>query len=370
MLKIITFYLPQFHQCKENSMWWGDGYTEWDLVKNANQLFEGHKQPNSPIKEYDLLEIDSLKYQANLAKKYNIYGFCIYHYWFEGKKLLYKPLELLQQHPEIDINYCLCWANETWTDTWRNPNPKILLEQTYGETKDWLEHFNYLEKFIKDKRYIHINNKPLIVIYRPSHIKNLEKMLNYWNELATTRGIGELCFAYYHCEYYFDKNKKDIFDYQIEMQPTLTKELFDSKEFKNKITWLKDLDKQNFFKKNNIERPLIIRNYDKTWKQILSMKPLSNKSIPGSFVNWDNSPRYNERSDLYVGFTTEKFEKYLYQQIKHSIEVYHSDYLFLFAWNEWSEGGYLEPDTRDGYNRLKAVKNALNKYYNQHPENK
>lgn len=369
MLKIIAFYLPQFYQCEENNMWWGKGYTEWDLVKNARKLFDGHQQPNAPLNEYNLLDINSLEYQAKLAKDYNIFGFCIYHYWFEGKKLLHKPLELLQQHPEIDIKYCLCWANETWTDVWRNPNPKTLLNQTYGGVDDWTEHFNYLEKFIKDSRYIRIDNKPLIVIYRPGQITDLENMLDYWNKLSIERGIGELCFAYYHCEYYFDKNKKDIFDYQIEMQPTLTKELYDTQAFKNKIDWLKDLDKKDFFRRNNISRPLIIRSYDKAWEQILSLKPLSDKSIPGSFVNWDNSPRYNERSDFYIGFTPDKFEKYFYQQIENAINIYHCDYLFLFAWNEWSEGGYLEPDIRDGYRRLTAVKNAYEKYYSQHPEN-
>ena len=373
-MKIISFYLPQFHQTEENSLWWGEGHTEWTLVNEAKPLFDGHTPLSPPLNEYDLTDVEALKWQAKLAKDYGIYGFCIYHYWFEGKKLLHKPLELLLEHTEIDMPFCLCWANESWTDTWRNPNPQILLEQTYGKRAQWKEHFEYLKNYFFDKRYIKIDGKPLLVIYRPSSIPDLEELLTYWRTLALECGIGEISIAFYHCEYYFDKNKNmKLFDYQIEHQPTLSKDLYDTKYFKRRIQVLKELDKAHFFKRIGVKRPLIIRDYDVAWKHILNTPPLSSeKSIPGSFVNWDNTARYGRRGDFYLGFSPDKFEKYFYQQLKHAKEEFSTDYIFLFAWNEWSEGGYLEPDIKDGYKRLQAVKNALDKFKRvyQQPENK
>ena len=191
-MKLLCMYLPQYHEIEENNQWWGKGYTEWTAVKNAKPLYGGHIQPKVPLNNeyYDLSNSDAntWKWQAELANKYGVHGFCVYHYWFTGKKLLHKPLEILLDHPEIPIKYTMCWANETWTKTWYGKEKEILIEQEYGTDHDWIEHFKYMLKFFQDERYIKIKNKPMLNIYRSSDIKDLDKMLECWNTLAKQSG--------------------------------------------------------------------------------------------------------------------------------------------------------------------------------------
>ena len=165
-MKIIAFYLPQFHEIPENNKWWGKGFTEWVNVKKARPLFENHNQPRVPLNKnyYNLLDEKTQKEQVKLANDYGLYGFCFYHYWFDGKLLLEKPVEKFLENKSLDTHFCICWANEHWTNAWANKEAKVLIEQKYGNKKEWKEHFDYLLNFFKDDRYIKENNKPLLVI--------------------------------------------------------------------------------------------------------------------------------------------------------------------------------------------------------------
>lgn len=152
MKKIIALYLPQFHTIPENDKWWGNGFTEWTNTRKAKPLFKGHYQPKTPLNEnyYDLSDVTVMEKQAELAKKYGVYGFCYYHYWFKnGKKLLEKPIENMLSDKKVKIPFCLCWANENWSRNWNGGNREILMEQDYGNKKDWDKHFEYLLNFLK-----------------------------------------------------------------------------------------------------------------------------------------------------------------------------------------------------------------------------
>ena len=362
-MKIIAFYLPQFHSIPENDKWWGKGFTEWVNVKKAKPLFDNHNQPRVPLNNnyYNLLNIDVLKWQVDLANKYDVYGFCFYHYWFSGKKLLEKPVELFLENKNLKTHFCLCWANEHWTNTWKNGNSKIIMEQKYGNKSDWKEHFDYLLPFFKDKRYILNNNKPLLIIYRPELIDCLKDMLSYWNELAIKNGFSGIDFAYQNVSYFLSgKCSEDLFSYAIEYQPNWALEL-------RKFNKIQNIKKKIllFFEKNlkiNLREKLQefsnynVLNYDDIWNYILNMKPHSKKCIPGAFVDWDNTPRKGKRGLVINNSTPQKFEKYLKKLIQKTQEEYEKDMIFLFAWNEWAEGGYLEPDEKNKYGYLEAIK--------------
>lgn len=367
-MRVIAFYLPQFHEIPENSEWWGEGFTEWVNVRKAKPLFEDHDQPRVPLNNnyYNLLDSDTQVWQANLAKKYGVYGFCYYHYWFNGKLLLEKPMENMLSNPEVDLPFCICWANEPWTKAWVGEK-KILIPQVYGMKKDWEEHFYYLLPFLKDKRYICENGKPLLVIYRPEVIECLNEMLDCWTELAKENGLSGLAYAYQNIDFDLQKNKDDSrFMYNIEFQPLYAR--YDM--FKNNHKHLKNIRRKVAAlveKKMGID---LMRygagafnslqvDYDKAWNKILTRVPESEKNVPGAFVGWDNSPRKGEKGEVYVNDTPEKFRRYLTQQIRRAKEVYHKDLLFVYAWNEWAEGGYLEPDTRTEYKNLEAIYHAL-----------
>lgn len=371
-MKIITFYLPQFHEIPENNKWWGKGFTEWVNVKKAKPLFNGHYQPRIPENKnyYNLLNKTTIEWQANIAKKYGIYGFCFYHYWFDGHMLLEKPMEIFLNDKNININFCISWANEDWTNAWTDGDNKTLISQTYGFKQDWIKHFNYFLKFFKDDRYIKINNKPLLIIYRPELIGCLNEMLDTWNELAIKEGFDGIEFAYQHYNFSTIKNKDDSrFSYQIEYQPQYCMKEIENrkliivlKKLKNKA----DIFFQKIFHKK-IEISSIFKgnlkkyDYDELWNNILKRNPENKKNVPGAFVGWDNTPRKGTRGSVVINNTPDKFESYMIKQINNAKEKYKKDMIFMFAWNEWAEGGYLEPDEKYKFKYLQAIKNSLEK---------
>lgn len=377
-MKIIAFYLPQFHNIPENDEWWGDGFTEWVNVKAAKPLFEGHQQPKVPLNDnyYNLLDDNVKIWQAKIAKEHGVYGFCYYHYWFSGKMLLEKPMEQMLKNKAVDIPFCISWANETWTKAWVNDEKKVLILQKYGEKDEWKQHFDYLLPFFKDDRYIKENNKPLFIIYRPEVVECLNEMLDYWNQLAIENGFDGMCFAYQTINMDITNGSDTSrFDYDIEFQPSYAR--FDMSNQKSKLAVLKKIRRNVakwFEKKFGIDllrytSPMMARkllhtngiDYSEAWETILARKPISNKCIPGAFAAWDNTPRHKERGWVYTNNTPEIFEKYLEKQIVRARDVYHKDMIFMYAWNEWAEGGYLEPDEEHGYAYLDAIRTALEK---------
>ena len=362
-MKIIAFYLPQYHEIPENNKWWGKGFTEWTNLKKARPLFNGHNQPRIPFNKnyYNLLDTRTLEWQSNIALSNGIYGFCYYHYWFEGKLLLEKPAELMLQDKNIKIKFCFSWANETWTKAWADKKDNILIKQTYGDKVDWIRHFNYLLKFFKDDRYIKINGNPLFIIYRPEQIECLKEMLDTWNELAKENGFNGITYVYQQRDYDHTKSENgNLFSYGIEYQPRYAMDQyykyykFSKKRLFRYIT-KKELGNPYFSVDMDFE-------YDKLWHYILKQKPKDDKMIPGAFVDWDNTPRRQYRGTMCTGVTVEKFKKYFLQQLYHAKNIYKKDMIFIFAWNEWGESGYLEPDEENKDGMLKAIKDDLKEF--------
>ena len=372
-MKIIPLYLPQFHTIPENDEWWGKGFTEWVNVREAKPLFEGHNQPRVPLNNnyYDLSDIETLKWQCRIAKEYGIYGFCMYHYWFNGHLLLEKPMEMLLAHPEIDIKYCISWANHDWTDAWKasNRQPKVLIAHNFDDEKDWVDHFNYLLPFFKDPRYMTENNKPLMVIYIPNIIRKLKKMLDVWSQMARDNGFDGLTFIYQSAASSFDNSwDHSLFDYGVEMNPGyvgLANRQKNSSFFPKLMKYSHEIKRFLHIRRSLLPQKKITEvskaDYDYTWQRILELRPISNthKMIPCAFTDWDNTPRHKERGYLFQGVSPDKFKSYFKQLIDNTKKFYDTDLIFVFAWNEWAEGGYLEPDEKNGFAFLEAIKECL-----------
>jgi len=209
--KVIAIYLPQFHETDDNNRWWGKGFTDWESVKNSEKCFEGHEAPWTPLEEnyYDLSKYETMKFQAEMAKKYGIGGFSFYHYYFEkGKMELELPAENLLKWQDIDMPFCFNWASASWIKSWSkiggdiwnekyekgevDASNGILVRQDYGDKEDWQKHFEYLLPFFKDERYIRIDNKPMFIFYRPNEVKQLNPMVELWRKLATKAGLEGL----------------------------------------------------------------------------------------------------------------------------------------------------------------------------------
>lgn len=375
-MKVIPVYLPQFHTIPENDEWWGKGFTEWVNVKNAKPLFEGHNQPRVPLNNnyYDLSDVETLKWQCKLAKDYGIYGFCMYHYWFNGHLLLEKPMEMLLAHPEIDIKYCISWANHDWTDGWKAQDraPKVLIAHDFDDEQDWVNHFNYMLPFFKDSRYMSENNKPLMVIYIPNIIRKLNKMLDLWTKMAKEAGFNGLTYIYQSAASSFDPSwDRSRFDYGVEMNPGyvgLTNRQKNLTFFPKLMKYTHEIKrvlgiKRSLLPQKNIKE-VRKADYDQVWQQILNLRPKTGhpKMIPCAFTDWDNTPRHRMNGSVYKGVTTEKFSCYFEQLVENTKKYYDTDMIFVFAWNEWAEGGYLEPDEKYGYGFLEGIKRSLNQY--------
>ncbi|MCD7864669.1 MAG: glycoside hydrolase family 99-like domain-containing protein [Clostridiales bacterium] len=372
-LKIIPFYLPQFHTIPENDQWWGEGFTEWTNVRKAVPLFEGHQQPKLPLGDnyYNLLDDETKIWQAELAKQYGIFGFCYYHYWFKGgKKLLEKPAEQMLKNKNIQLPFCFSWANENWSRNWDGGNHEIIMPQEYGGKQEWELHFQYLLPFFRDERYMTINGKPLFVIYKPEQIIEIAEMAGYFRKRAVEEGFPGICLAFQFPSYYADMYyREDVFDYRIEFEPVYSRNLKSMKKpgTARSVQSLRSVFGEtpiSFYRKKSKHsgggypnpEHLSVFFYDEAWKKILENE-MDEKFLPGGFVDWDNTPR-NKHGVMYAGFTVDKFREYMTRLVKKARD-YDKPVVFLNAWNEWSEGAYLEPDNITGYAKLEAVKAAF-----------
>lgn len=374
-MRIIAFYLPQFHAIPENDEWWGTGFTEWTNMKKAKPLFEGHYQPRIPLNNnyYNLLDDDTLAWQIELAKEYGVYGFCFYHYWFDGHMLLQKPMENMLKNDKLNFPYCICWANEAWTNAWKSDeNSKTLISQRYGNKAEWKEHFDYLLQFFNDKNYIKENGKPLFVLYRPEICDCVNEMFDYWNELAIEAGFPGICFAYQQISYYLLSSKDESrFSYRIEYQPGYARYDAQKNSGLGAGAWLKiktvvrnwalrvDKIMGTSISSKLSKKGISFEDYDTLCKAIINRKGEDEKSVAGMFVGWDNTPRRGVGGRVCLGSTPEKFEYYLSEQIKNVNKNYQNDMIFIFAWNEWAEGGYLEPDEKNKLGYLEGIRAAL-----------
>jgi hypothetical protein len=357
--KVVAFYLPQYHTIPENDKWWGKGFTDWTNVKKAKPLFNDHKQPVKPLNDnyYDLSNIAILKEQADLAKEYGVDGFCYYHYWFKGQKLLEKPLEAMLSDREVNIPFCLSWANDPWTRAWDGGTKDFLIRQDYGSTEDWIDHINYLIPFFRDTRYIKVEERPVFLIYRTKDFSKFDEMIVLWNSILKRNNLKELYIIETLNAFQSQPNLK-ISEAVVEFEPMIS--LSSDLTLRERI----NIFINRKFITEVYDKPRIV-SYDSIWKKILSRKPskflkLKDQKvlIRSGFVNWDNTPRKKNRGVVFSGGTPEKFETNMRKLLNKSVQS-KSEFIFINAWNEWAEGCYLEPDQTNGYEYLNSLKKAL-----------
>lgn len=353
--KYIAFYLPQFHQIPENDIWWGKGFTEWTNTKSSIPLFDGHNQPRIPENNnyYDLTDVDALKWQSKLAADKGVFGFCFYHYWFNGKLLLEKPSEILLDNKDITTNFCFSWANETWSKTWNGQEKNVLISQQYGMKDDWLSHIEYLFKFFKDERYIKVDGHPMLLIYSINKIDCFEEMVAVWNDFLINNGMKTLHLVE-TLNSFNHGVKSPLIDAKVEFEPWYTISLDWKFRVVNKIKRYVRL----CFKYNKIPKVLHTRISYKYITEKALQRVSNSKIYKGAFTDWDNSARKagTKNPTMVKGSTPELFGNVI-SQLNKKIESNESgEYIFINAWNEWAEGAYLEPDEKYGTQYIDEIK--------------
>jgi len=344
-IKTLAFYLPQFHTFKENDEWWGKGFTEWTNTKKSKPRFEGHYQPRVPHKDfgyYKLDNVETIKKQVSLAKKHGLYGFCFYYYWFSGKRLMEKPVDLYLKDNSIDFPFCFCWANENWTRTWDGLQNDILIQQKYSKN-DPKKFIKDLKKYFSDSRYIRIDGKPLLLIYNPKEIPNFKETVSLWRKYALEEGIGELYIL----------SKCDFVDSRYQFCEYVDGEFdFPPHGVGHPATKITGLSSEKIF---NYEK--IVNDIDLLYRNHFPLKSFYYTCTMG----WDNSARRKEGYTIYYNYSLDSFYKWLKIIIRETRRRNAPDKRFMFinAWNEWAEGTYLEPDEKYGYANINTLSKAI-----------
>ncbi len=347
-IRLIAFYLPQFHPIPENDIWWGKGFTEWTNVSKAVPQFLGHYQPRIPgeLGYYDLRVPDVQRNQVRLAKNYGIHGFCFYYYWFNGKRLLEKPLDQFVNDPSIDFPFCICWANENWTRRWDGLSNEILISQEHSfETDKVLIHD--LVHLFKNPRYIRIDGRPLLIVYRADILQNTNEVLDYWRNYSEEIGVGKP-FILAAQTFGYDDPSDDGFDGAVEFPPHNGEII---PEITDKVTLL-----------NNHYNGHIFRYSDFANGSINRIKTRHFKRFNTIFPGWDNEPRRSGNGMTFDGSSPKIYGNWLEKACQHAFVNFPEEerIVFINAWNEWGEGAYLEPDRKFGYAYLQKTLDVLN----------
>jgi lipopolysaccharide biosynthesis protein len=327
-VRLIAFYLPQYHPIPENDQWWGKGFTEWTNVTKARALFHGHYQPRIPadLGYYDLRDPEVRADQAEMAREHGIEGFCYWHYWFAGKRLLEQPFNEVLRSGEPNFPFCLAWANQTWTGIWHGAPNRILIEQTYPGIEDYESHFYAVLDAFNDDRYITIEGKPVFVVYRPHQLPDPKMFTDCWRKLAIQSGLKGIYFILERiCKKLAGIGLKQLYE-RVFSKPTV----YDYKD--------------------------VIKHADPPLEKDFYQYPCV---IP----NWDNTPRSGVRGVILHDSTPELFRIHL----KEAISQIHDRpkdkrVVFIKSWNEWAEGNYLEPDQKFGQAYLEVIKQEMSRH--------
>jgi hypothetical protein len=380
--RLVAYYLPQFHPTAENDAWWGKGFTEWTNVGQSRPLFSGHFQPRVPadLGYYDLRVPEVREAQARLARDAGIEGFCYWHYWFAGHRLLERPFNEVLRSGAPDFPFCLAWANETWSGVWHGSPRRTLVEQTYPGPEDHERHFHALLPAFHDRRYIRMHGKPVFVVYRPQALPHLAAFIEQWQTLAALNGLGGIyfiahVFAGESVSYCLENGFSGAaINSALKIARISTRDIarrrwslinasngrwtapWERIEIAAHACWLYGWEAY----RRLAGQPLYVFNYEDAMLFFLDGFVRRNDCYPSVVSNWDNSPRAGLGSIILHNSKPAAFQVHLRDAMRLVEDRPYEDRLiFVKSWNEWAEGNYLEPDQKFGHQYLDVIRNEV-----------
>ncbi len=355
--RVIAINLPQFHPFKENDEWWGKGFTEWTNVTKSKPRYEGHWQPQLPSDTgfYDLRLPEARQMQADMAKEAGIYGFCYYHYWFNGKQLMERPVNEILASGEPDFPFMLCWANENWARNWDGGFKDVLMKQDYSHEDD-IEHIRWLCKNVfSDRRYIRIADKPVFAVYRVALFPDFKETVQTWRKVAKEEFGMEL----YIIDTLFPNDKdihqsiSNVIDAYMEFRP-----------IEIGATFLPQIKVKLYDPNEPQEARPMVYNYS-DYVDYCCAQPSQQRCFPCISPGFDNSPRRVGRTfQAFIEQTPTNFGRWLTDALYRTYSFTQEDenLVFINAWNEWAEGNHLEPDQKWGRQYLDETKRVIDMY--------
>ena len=342
-MEVLALYLPQFHPIPENDRWWGKGFTEWTNVAKARPLYRGHLQPRLPtdLGFYDLRVGESREAQAELARNHGVTGFCYWHYWFAGHRLLERPLDEVIASGSPDFPFCVSWANQSWTGIWHGSPDKVLIEQTYPGLDDDLAHFSYLRTAFEDPRYITIGGRPVMFVYQPGALPDPAMFVERWQKMAQDAGFKGLYLVASMGQFIYRTHVEDGFDAAVFYKFPFKRDDIVARAQKQLIAMHLNRGPQRY-----------------PYLDVVSDPPahLRGPIFPGISPNWDNTPRLGRGGVVATGSTPERFAAHVRRGIELASTLPRDEQVLVIkSWNEWAEGNYLEPDREFGLGRLEAL---------------
>jgi glycosyltransferase involved in cell wall biosynthesis len=342
-VRLIAFYLPQFHPIPENDAWWGEGFTEWTNVRRATPLFEGHAQPVAPgeLGAYDLRDPETRWRQAQLAREHGIDAFSYYRYWFHGKRLLERPFDEVLASGEPDLPFALCWANEPWSRRWDGSEDLILQPQHYSREDD-LAHIRALLPALADERAVRVGGRPLLIVYQGHALPAPEATTDIWRSEVDRVGLPGLHLLCVETGWDEGWDATRVgFDGKVRFQPQF-----------NVLRATPQVPTPG--------RPrLRVFDYERAWPTLDALPEAGYPTCETVFPHWDNTPRRGDEGYVIHGSTPEAYERWLTTAVARAAARPPDQRLvFINAWNEWAEGAYLEPDERHGRAYLEATRRA------------
>ncbi len=356
--RLIAYYLPQFHPIKENDEWWGKGFTEWTNTGKARPRFPGHYQPRVPadLGYYDLRVPETRQAQADMARGYGIEGFCYYHYWFgNGRRLIERPFQEVLASGKPDFPFCLCWANDSWTGIWHGTPNRMLMRQEYPGPEDDEAHFATLLPAFRDRRYMCVDGKPILAIWRPFGFPNPAETVERWRSMALKAGLQGL-----HLVGVYRPGGEQPEAYG-----------FDASIFNNNPpirpwgSWRNPVKLAYYAVLRQLGVPTVIRYKDAISHFLPESMPATR--YPSVIHGWDNSPRSGVNALVFHDATPELFRTALRRALDMTrTQPPEHRLVFLKSWNEWAEGNHLEPDLRDGHAYLQVVLDEYQREWAEH----
>lgn len=343
--RLIAFFLPQYHPIPENDRWWGKGFTEWHNVARATSRFSGHYQPHLPadLGFYDLRLAEAREAQAELAAAYGIHGFCYYYYWFNGRRLLERPLEEVRALGRPRFPYCVCWANENWTRRWDGHEHQVLIAQHYSPQDD-LAFIESLVPHFRDERYIRVGGRPLLLVFRVSQFPEPARTSDIWRRTVRAHGLAEPYLVQVESADETSNPGAIGFDASTQFAALRVPLHAVLQITSNTSSFSGDLF-----------------DYDAYMASFTGRSESVYKLFKCVMPSWDNTPRRDDKAAIFVNSSPEKYQTWLRAALRYTKERFRGDerLLFVNAWNEWGEGCHLEPDQKNGLRYLEATRAAL-----------